>query len=66
MSKRRMALRIRDAARSLTYQSLIGRKGQRPGTRELVVGNTLFTIVYRVHGAVVRIGRIVHQARRYP
>ena len=42
---------------------MIGRKGQRPGTRELVVGNTPFTIIYRVHKIVIQIGRILHQAR---
>ena len=61
-----VARRIRDVARSLIFQPLLGRKGQRPGTRELVVGNTSFTIIYRAHRTVIRIGRILHQAQRYP
>ena len=61
-----VAKRIFDAALSLKHQPLIGRKGQRSGTRELVVSNTPFTIIYRVDNTVVRIGRILHQARRYP
>ena len=61
-----VAKRIRMAAESLIFDPLIGRRGQRPGTRELVVGHTLFTIVYRAHRTVIRIGRILHQARRYP
>ena len=61
-----VARRIRDAAQALISQPLIGRKGQRPGTRELVVGNTAFTIIYRVHKNVIQISRILHQARRYP
>jgi toxin ParE1/3/4 len=61
-----VARRILYAARSLIFQPFLGRKGQRPGTRELVVGHTPFTIIYRAHGTVIRIGRILHQARRYP
>jgi toxin ParE1/3/4 len=61
-----VAKRIRDTAKALLSQPLIGRKGQRVGTRELVVGNTPFTIIYRVHRTVIQIGRILHQARRYP
>ena len=61
-----VAKRIHDAARSLIFQPLLGRKGQRPGTRELVVSNTPFTIIYRAYKTVIRIGRILHQARRYP
>ena len=61
-----VAKRIHDAARSLIFQPLLGRKGQRPGTRELVVGNTPFTLIYRVHRTVIRIGRVLHQSRRYP
>ena len=61
-----VAKRIHDAARSLIFQPLLGRKGQRPGTRELVVGNTPFTLIYRAHRTVIRIGRVLHQSRRYP
>jgi toxin ParE1/3/4 len=57
---------IRDAALALISQPLIGRKGQRAGTRELVVSHTPFTIIYRVRRTVIQIGRILHQARRYP
>ena len=61
-----VARRIQDAAQALISHPLIGRKGQRPGTRELVVDNSPFTIIYRAHRTVIRIGRILHQARRYP
>ena len=61
-----VARRIREAALALRAQPLVGRKGQRPGTREMVVGQTPFTIIYRVRGTVIQIGRILHQARRYP
>jgi plasmid stabilization system protein ParE len=61
-----VARRIRDAGEWLIAYPFIGRKGQRPGTRERVVANTPFTIVYRVHPKVIRIGRILHQSRRYP
>ena len=61
-----VARHIHDAALSLLTQPLLGRKGQRPGTRELVVGNTTFALIYRVYSKVIRIDRALHQSRRYP
>jgi addiction module RelE/StbE family toxin len=61
-----VARRIRDAALALIWQPLLGRKGQRAGTRELVVGHAPFIIIYKVRRTAIQIGRILHQARRYP
>ena len=66
----RAALAIRDriehAADLLIAQPLIGRPGQKPGTREYPIPGAPYTLVYRVTGGVIKIGRVLHQRRKYP
>ena len=40
--------RLAAAANLLEQHPLLGRKGQKPGTRELVVSGTPYTLIYRV------------------
>ena len=58
--------RIAAAAELLRTHPLIGSTGQKPGTRELPVPDTPYTLVYRVAPRVVKIGRVLHQRRKYP
>jgi toxin ParE1/3/4 len=58
--------RIAAAAELLETQPLIGSPGQKQGTRELPVPDTPYTLVYRVSPRVVKIGRVLHQRRKYP
>lgn len=44
----------------------IGRRGQVTRTRELVMLRYPFTIVYRIVGDRIRIGRVLHQHQKYP
>jgi toxin ParE1/3/4 len=44
----------------------MGRAGRVPGTRELVVAETLYIIPYRVRGDAVEILRVFHAARKWP
>lgn len=64
------ASRIRDrialAADQLAENPFAGRAGQKPGTRELPVTGTPYTLVYRVTAKSIKIGRVLHQRRRYP
>jgi addiction module RelE/StbE family toxin len=68
---RRVAQRIRAAARRLSSFPFSGRVGLEPGTRELIVSRTAYVVVYRVsqtadapfveivaifHGSMDRIG----------
>lgn len=55
----------RSALRLETYPS-IGRPGQVRGTRELVISSYPFTLIYRIVGARIRIGRVLHQHQKYP
>jgi plasmid stabilization system protein ParE len=58
--------RIAAAAELLETHPLIGSPGQRAGTRELPIPNTPYTLVYSVGPRKVKIGRVLHQRRKYP
>jgi toxin ParE1/3/4 len=55
--------RLVRAASMLQTQPTIGKPGKTPGTRELPVSRTGYTLIYRVRGQVVQIGRVFHQRR---
>jgi len=63
----RIALRIIDTVEKLLSENAdIGRPGRVPGTRELVIARTPFTVPYRLQGEVLQILRVLHGARRWP
>ena len=63
----RIALRITDTVEKLLSENAdIGRPGRVPGTRELVIARTPFTVPYRLQGEVLQILRVLHGARRWP
>jgi toxin ParE1/3/4 len=58
--------RIREAAAILVRLPMAGRAGRIPGTRELVVPGTLWSIPYRVRQGFVDILAVIHAARQWP
>ena len=62
----RIVKRIRDRTRDLTNYPLLGRAGRVAGTRELVIPDTRFIVVYRVGDDRVEILAVFHAARRWP
>jgi toxin ParE1/3/4 len=62
----RIMAEIRRSALRLETYPAIGRPGQLRGTRELVIASYPFTLVYRIVGFRVRIGRVLHQHQKYP
>jgi plasmid stabilization system protein ParE len=58
--------RIIESAERLVLYPRIGRPGRIPGTRELPVAKTSFTLVYRVRAGSLSIARVLHQRRKYP
>lgn len=44
----------------------MGREGRVKGTRELVIGRTLFVAIYRVKRNRIEILRILHGAQQWP
>jgi plasmid stabilization system protein ParE len=63
---RATALAIYKGADSLKTFPYLGRPGRKTGTREIVIPNLPFLIVYRVLDAHVEVVRILHVARKWP
>ena len=63
---RRVASTIRDQVRILANHPLLGRRGQLPGTRELVIDRYPYLLAYRINGDTVAILTIWHTARDLP
>ena len=61
-----VARRIVELAERLMPYPHLGRPGRVEGTRELPVGRTPFTLVYRLHANRISIARVLHQRRKYP
>jgi toxin ParE1/3/4 len=59
-------IKIQSAVEQLASFPNIGKVGRVEGTRELVIGNTPYFVVYRVKGQRVEILRILHGSRKYP
>ena len=60
-----LAKRVWDAANNLSVHPEIGRQGHVEGTREWLVSQTPYLIVYRVKGDTVEILRIWHGRRNW-
>jgi addiction module RelE/StbE family toxin len=58
--------RIRERARALADNPLVGRSGRVRGTRELVVSGTSYIIVYRIQEERVDLLKVLHGAQRWP
>ncbi|WP_439578444.1 type II toxin-antitoxin system RelE/ParE family toxin [Elioraea sp.] len=61
----RIAARIRRSAGQLDGLPFLGKTGRRPGTRELAVAGTPYTIVYSLTGEDVLILSVWHGARAW-
>jgi addiction module RelE/StbE family toxin len=60
-----VARKLFDAANSLESLPSRGRAGRAPGTRELVISNLPFIIVYEVTAEAVQVLHIHHGARNW-
>jgi toxin ParE1/3/4 len=62
----RVVSKIQAAVTQLENSPHIGRPGRVEGTRELVVLQTPYIVVYRVTSTTVTIIRVLHSSRKYP
>jgi addiction module RelE/StbE family toxin len=63
---RRVALSITERIEGLTRFPEQGRTGRKSGTRELVLTDLPYVVVYRLGGDSIEILRILHGARIWP
>ncbi len=63
---RQTARRIREQVRALARYPSLGRPGRIPATRELVVRETPFIVMYRVRDQDLELLRVLHGMRRWP
>ncbi len=62
----RTILRIQGTVDQLTQFPLMGKIGRVEGTRELVIANTPYFVIYRIKNKIVEIIRVLHTSRQYP
>lgn len=62
----RLGKRIRTAVGRLSDRRYMGRRGQRPGTRELFIAGTRDLVVYEVTAEAVDIVAIFHTRQQRP
>jgi toxin ParE1/3/4 len=55
--------RVWNAGKQLRDNPYIGRPGEKPNTREWVIGRTPYRLVYRVKEDVIEILRVWHNSR---
>lgn len=63
---RQVIVKIRSSVNQLAAYPYMGREGRLEGTRELVISQTPYIVVYRVQQEAVEILRVLHSARRWP
>jgi toxin ParE1/3/4 len=62
----RMAERLRSAANILIESPMIGREGRLTSTRELVVADTPYILIYAPSRGRIDIARVIHGAQDWP
>lgn len=66
VAAQKIALKIVPQIKSLIPHPIKGRPGRVLGTRESLVPDTSYFIVYRVNMGQLEILRVLHSSRRYP
>jgi toxin ParE1/3/4 len=56
--------RIVTGVEMLAQHPALGRRGEEPGTRELIVPP--YRVIYRINAPVIEIAAVIHGAPRYP
>lgn len=62
----RVILKIQAAVNQLETFPMLGKPGRVEDTRELVIPNSPFIVIYRMRGKTVQILRVLHTSKQYP
>ena len=62
----KVAQRILERVNFLVEQPFLGEPGRIHKTRELVISDTPYTIIYHATADIITILRVFHQARKWP
>ena len=63
---KRLAALIAHSVEKLAEFPSLGRAGRIPHSRELIVPNTSYVVIYHVSDETVRIDTVFHSARKWP
>ena len=58
--------KIQTSVNQLSEFPFMGRKGRIEGTRELIISNSPYIVIYRVQSNRVEILRILHSSQKFP
>jgi toxin ParE1/3/4 len=61
-----LILKIQTTASQLENYPFMGKPGRVEDTRELVIHNTSYIVIYRIKEELVEILRVLHTSKRYP
>lgn len=57
---------IKEKAENLSEFGMLGHQGRAIGTRELVIPQYPYTLIYKLTSTKVKIIAVVHQSKKYP
>lgn len=58
--------KIQTSVNQLSEFPFMGRKGRIEGTRELIISNSPYIVIYRIQSDQVEILRILHSSQKFP
>jgi addiction module RelE/StbE family toxin len=61
-----LILKIQNAANQLQNYPFMGKNGRVEGTKELIISNSPYILIYRIKEESVEVLRILHASKRYP
>ncbi|MFM6473348.1 MAG: type II toxin-antitoxin system RelE/ParE family toxin, partial [Dolichospermum sp.] len=61
-----LIIKIQNAANQLEKYPFMGKSGRVEGTKELIISNSPYMIIYRVKEESVEVLRILHTSKCYP
>ncbi|MDB9536067.1 type II toxin-antitoxin system RelE/ParE family toxin [Dolichospermum planctonicum CS-1226] len=61
-----LIIKIQNAANQLQNYPFMGKNGRVEGTRELIISNSPYILIYRIKEESVEVLRILHTSKRYP